>query len=140
MTATSGSDARLPDEAVVQRIIELIGTLDVAGVMELITDDFALEFPFRADGGPRRLEGDAARRFLQAMPKLFTRMDMHDIVVHGSTSSGEVVAEYRSNGLTKADRAYPNVYVGFLTIRHGKVALWREYFDPNVVAAAFPSV
>jgi ketosteroid isomerase-like protein len=135
-SATPSADADLD---VVRQIIECIGVLDVDGMMALIADDFTLEFPYRADGGPRVLEGDAARAFLRAMPKLFTRMHMYDIVVHGKTATGEVVAEYRSDGLTKPGRAYPNVYVGFLQVRDGKVARWREYFDPNVVAAAFPA-
>ncbi len=136
MTASEASDH---DTALARRVIELVGDLDISTVLEHVTDDFALEFPFRHDGGPTELEGDAAKSFLRAMPKLFTRMHMYDIVVHGKTASGWVVAEYKSDGLTKAGRSYPNRYVGFLQMRDGKVARWREYFDPEVVAGAFPS-
>ena len=75
------------------------------------------------DGLRGRCNFDAARAFLRAMPKLFTRMHMHDITVQGKVASGEVVAEYKSDGLTKAGRAYPNVYVGFLEVRDGNPAV-----------------
>jgi len=128
-----------PDETLARRAIELMSELDVQGVLEILADDFTLEFPFRHDGGPRVLDADASRSFLRAMPKLFTRMHMYDVVIHGKTGSGWVIAEYKSDGLTKAGRAYPNRYVGFLQVIDGKLARWREYFDPEVVSAAFPA-
>lgn len=127
-----------PDTDVVRTAIELLGRLEVDAVLELLTDDFVLELPFRADGGPRRLEGDDARAFIRAMPKLFRELSMTELVVHGRLPSGQVVAEYRSEGVTRSGRAYPNSYVGFFGLRDGRISSWREYFDPNVVAAAFP--
>jgi ketosteroid isomerase-like protein len=121
----------------VRRIVDLVGALDVHAAVELVTDDLVLEFPFRGDGGPRRLEGDAAKAFITDLPKLFARMSFQDVVVHGQLPSGQVVVEYRSDGLTRAGRSYPNRYVGFFTLRDGRVAVWREYFDPDVVTEAF---
>jgi ketosteroid isomerase-like protein len=137
-TEPNASGGRTDDDvAVVEHVIALVGDLDIEAALELVTDDLILELPFRADGGPRRLEGDDARRFMRALPKLFSRMRFSDVVVHGQLSSGLVVAEYKSNGLTMAGAAYPNAYVGFFRLRQGRIAGWREYFDPNVVAAAF---
>jgi ketosteroid isomerase-like protein len=138
-SAETGAGAAGPDDdvAVVERVIGLIGDLDVEAALELVTDDLVLELPFRADGGSRRLEGDDARRFMRALPRLFTQMRFSDVVVHGQLPSGLIVAEYTSNGMTIAGSAYPNVYVGFFRMRQGRIAGWREYFDPNVVTAAF---
>lgn len=126
------------DTAVVRQLIELVGRLDVVAALELVTDDLVLEFPFRGDGGPRRLEGDGAKSFIRAMPKLFSQLPFRDVMVHGRLPSGQVVAEYTSDGITRTGRAYANSYVGFFELRGGRIAFWREYFDPNVVAAAFP--
>ena len=123
---------------VVRQLIELVGSLQINAALELVTDDLVLEFPFRGDGGPRRLEGDDAKNFIRAMPKLFSQLPFRDVVVHGRLPSGHVVAEYRSDGITHAGRPYPNSYVAFFELRDGRVAFWREYFDPNVVADAFP--
>ncbi len=136
MTANSRTDD--DDAAVVRQLIDLIGRFEIDAALELVTDDLILEFPFRGDGGARRLEGAAARGFIRMMPKVFSQLPFHDVVVHGRLPSGWVVAEYRSDGVTRSGRAYSNSYVGFFELRRGRVAFWREYFDPNVVAAAFP--
>lgn len=126
------------DLSTVRCAIDAMGELDIAKVFELLADDFVLELPFRADGGKRLLEADDARAFMRAMPELFVEMPFHDVVVHGQIPSGEVVAEYRSEGVTKAGRPYSNRYVAFFTVRDGRITRWREFFDPNVVATAFP--
>lgn len=126
------------DVAVVRELIDRIGRLDVDGALELVADDVVLELPFRGDGGPRRLEGDAARRFVRSMPKLFATLPFHDVVMHGTLPSGQVVAEYASDGTTHAGRSYRNAYVAFFEVSEGRIATWREYFDPTVITAAFP--
>jgi ketosteroid isomerase-like protein len=127
------------DVAVVRRVIELVGDLQVEAAFELVTDDLVLEFPFRGDGGPRRLQGADAKGFIAAMPKLFSQLLFSDVRVHGALPSGLVVAEYRGDGITHGGRPYPNSYVAFFGLRDGRVATWREYFDPTLVTAAFPT-
>jgi ketosteroid isomerase-like protein len=117
--------------------LQRVGDLDVEGALELLTEDVVLELPFRADGGPRTMQGGDARAFFRTLPHLLTRLDFRDVVVHGAVPSGLVVAEYTSDGFTRAGRGYSNAYVGFFTLRDGLIAGWREYFDPTVVAAAF---
>lgn len=126
------------EETLVATALTRLGTLDVDGVVELVTDDLLLELPFRADGGPRRMEGERAKNFIRSLPSLFSALPMNDIVVHGKLPSGQVVAEYKSDGVTHDGRPYPNAYVGFFSFRDGRICRWREYFDPNVVAQAFP--
>lgn len=125
------------DIDIVRRVIEAIGELDMETAFALLADDVVLELPFRDDGGPPLLVGDEARRFMGAMPKLFASLGLYDIVVHGALPTGEIVAEYRSNGMTKAGRGYPNRYVSFFTVVDGRVTRLREFFNPAVVAAAF---
>jgi ketosteroid isomerase-like protein len=114
-----------------------MGELDVEAVTALLADDFVLELPFRADGGPRRMDSDQARAFIRAMPTLLAEMPFHDVVVHGALSSGEIVAEYRSDGVTRSGRPYQNRYVAFFTVLDGRIARWREFFDPTAVTSAF---
>lgn len=125
------------DVHVVRHVLELVGELNIDEVMPLLSDDLALEMPFRQDGGPRILHGGQARSFVAGMPELFSQLNFYDVVVHGRLPSGIVVAEYRSDGRTRAGRKYRNAYVAFLTVRNHQVATWREYFDPSVVTDAF---
>ncbi|MDO8361911.1 MAG: nuclear transport factor 2 family protein [Actinomycetota bacterium] len=122
---------------IVRRAIQHLGAFEIDAVLALTTDDLVLEFPFRGDGGPRQVQGADARAFMRAMPKLFTSLPFHDVEVHGELPSGQVVAEYKSNGLTRSGRSYPNAYIAIFTLRDGRIAHWREYFDPMVVAATF---
>jgi uncharacterized protein len=135
---TTSSERADRAAAVVRQLLDLVGSFELDAAFELVTDDLVLELPFRRDGGPRRMNGDEAKQFIRSIPKLFAALPFRDVVVHGSLLSGEVVAEYRSEGMTLTGRAYLNSYVGFFGLRGGRVASWREYFDPFVVAEAFP--
>ncbi|MCU4186669.1 nuclear transport factor 2 family protein [Acidiferrimicrobium sp. IK] len=119
-------------------MIGLVGDLEVEAALQLTSDALVLELPFRSDGGPRRMVGHEAHAFVRAMPKLFSQLRFRDVVIHGQVRSGRVVAEYRAEGITRAGRPYPNSYVAFFELRDGQVASWREYFNPTVVASAFP--
>jgi ketosteroid isomerase-like protein len=125
------------DAEVVAQILGLVGSLDIDAARKLLDEDLLLELPFRGDGGPRVMRGKDALRFVGAMPALFSQLPFHDVVVHGALPSGAVVAEYKSDGITHGGRPYRNAYVALFRVTDGKIAEWREYFDPNVVSAAF---
>jgi ketosteroid isomerase-like protein len=136
MPAAPGDALPTTDTEIVGRVITAMGVLDVDEVRRWVADDLVLELPFRAGGFPTTLVGEDAHAFMRLVDKLFERMDFYDIVVHGATPSGVIAAEYKSNGLTKTGKPYPNVYAAFLEVRDGKVIRWREYFNPDVVTAA----
>ncbi len=135
----SANDAAEIDIAVVRQAIAAMSALDIPTVLALLADEFVLELPFRSDGGPRRLHGENALAFVAGLAKLLSELNFTDVVVHGALPSGLIVAEYASNGLTRSGRGYLNRYVAFFAVTHGRIEVWREYFDPTVVAEAFPS-
>lgn len=49
------------DEAVMCKVLELIGALKVEEALAYVADDLVLELPFRHDGGPPVMIGEAAR-------------------------------------------------------------------------------
>lgn len=122
---------------VVQRYLQLVGDLDVDGALALVADDVTIEMPFAGPSGTPSAQGAAAHAFVRALPKLFTQMRFYDIVMHGLTESGLVVAEFKSDGITRKGVSYPNRYVALFEVRDGKIATLREYFDPNVLSQAF---
>jgi ketosteroid isomerase-like protein/3-phenylpropionate/cinnamic acid dioxygenase small subunit len=123
--------------AVVERYLSCISDLDVDGALVTLADDVIIEMPFAAAGGTRMVEGEAAHQFVAALPKVFTQMRFYDVVVHGLTQSGVVVAEFKSDGITRRGTRYPNRYVAVFEVDDGRITTLREYFDPNVLAAAF---
>jgi ketosteroid isomerase-like protein len=70
------------DLDVVRAALGCESELDIDGALALTTDDLVLEFPFRGDGGPERLEGADAAAFMRALPTLFTRMQFSDVTLH----------------------------------------------------------
>src|SRR3954447_5226451 len=126
------------DLQIVEQALERLSALDIERALELMSDDFLLELPFCADGGPRSLAGDAAKKFMRALPKLLSKLSLTDVVVHGKLPDGTVVAEYRSDGTPRSGRPYCNAYIGLRRVRDGRLVWWREYYDPNVITTAFP--
>jgi ketosteroid isomerase-like protein len=127
------------DVEVVTAALERISELDTEAALELFDTDFVLELPYRADGGPSRMTGADAAKFMRGLPKLFSRMQFSDITLHEGVTPGYVIAEYRSDGLTRDGRPYRNTYISVFELRDSRIVLLREYFDPSVIAQAFPA-
>lgn len=126
-----------PDAAVVRKLLEALSDMRVADALATLAPDVTLELPARHDGGKPVMQGEAAHRFMSSMPKLFKSLNFSEITVHGSTTSGVVAAEYRSNGLTHSGEPYVNIYAGFFKLKDGKITHMREYYDPVVIANTF---
>lgn len=135
------TDPALPDASspvdVVRYYLDCISDLDVDGALSVVADDAVIEMPFAAATGTRVVQGAAAHTFVRALPKLFTQMRFYDVVMHGLTESGVVVAEFKSDGITRKGVSYPNRYVAIFEVAGGKINALREYFDPNVLLSAF---
>lgn len=124
------------DADIVERAIRAVGALDIAEARRWLADDLVLELPFRGDGYARTLVGADAHAFMAFLPKVFERMDFTEVTIHGATPSGVIAAEYVSDGLTRAGRAYCNAYAAFFEVDGGRITRWREYFNPDVIVAA----
>lgn len=123
---------------VVDRLLDAVSRLDMAEVGAMFADDGVLELPNRADGHPRTIVGrrDVAR-FLALLPELFEALPLLDRRYYETTDPSVVVVEYRSDGRTRRGRPYHNRYIAVLRLdADGRVAMWREYFDPNAIAEA----
>ena len=126
-----------PDAAIVRKLLEALSEMRVADALAVLSPNLQLELPARHDGGKPVMQGEAAMKFVSAMPKLFKSLNFTEITVHGSTTSGVVAAEYRSDGRTHGGDAYCNAYAGFFDVKDGKITRWREYYDPVVIANTF---
>ncbi|GIG88253.1 nuclear transport factor 2 family protein [Plantactinospora endophytica] len=102
---------------------------------DLLADDVIVEIPFAAPG-PYRIQGK--QQFLDfvnpqraAFPVRFDAC--RTIAIHDTTDPDTIVVEYELTGTsTRTDRRATAAFVGVLTARDGRIALWREY--QNTVA------
>jgi uncharacterized protein len=106
---------------------------------DLLADDVIIETPFAA-AGPRRIRG--RQRFLDyANPQRATfpvRFDeCRTVAIHDTTDPNTIVVEYELTGTsTKTDRQATAAFIGVLTARDGKIALWREYQNTMAIQQA----
>jgi ketosteroid isomerase-like protein len=106
---------------------------------DLLADDVIIESPF-ASPRPHRFEGK--QQFLDfANPQRATfpvRFDAcRTIAIHDTADPNTIVVEYELTGTsTKTNRQATAAFIGVLTARDGKIALWREYQNTMAIQRA----
>lgn len=107
---------------------------------DLLADDVIMEAPFAPPGYPVRIEG--RQKFLDfANPRRATfpvRFDAcRTTAIHDTTDPNTIVVEYELTGTsTSTNRQATAAFIGVLTARDGKVALWREYQNTMAIQQA----
>jgi ketosteroid isomerase-like protein len=105
-----------------------------------LTDDVIVEIPFAAPGRPTRFVGK--RHFLEAVnpqrAALQVRFDeCRTTAVHHTTDPDTIIVEYELAGTSlKTNRQHTAAFIAVLTVRGGKVALWREYQNTMAILQA----
>ena len=107
---------------------------------ELLTDDVVIESPFAPPGRPIRFEGkrqwlDFANPQRAAFP---IRIDAcRTLAIHDTTDPNTIVVEYELTGTSaKTNQQATAAFIGILTVRDGKIALWREYQNTMAIQQA----
>jgi uncharacterized protein len=120
------------------RLSQAIVRDGASGLASLMTDDAVLELPLVAP--PVRVAGRAAiTDFLGRAahaPRL--RFTEHRLVaLHASDDSDELVAEFELHGTARGtDQPFCLPSIAVLRERAGQIALYRDYFNPALVARA----
>lgn len=123
--------------ATANRMLDHVQAFEVEAALELFREDGILELPNRPGGHPTSLQGRQLAAFLHALPTLFRSLPLTGRRTLVADVPGVVVVEYRSDGVAHTGRPYRNRYVSIFEVDDGgRVALWREYFDPLVVIDA----
>jgi hypothetical protein len=119
--------------------LELIGT-DIERWLALFTDDAVVEFPYAAGLGlPERLEGrEAIRRYFGETPKHFRGLVFTKFQRYLTTDPEVALAEaHGSATIAATGRQYEQDYFMVLQAREGRIALYREYWNPIPGLQAF---
>lgn len=115
-----------------------ISSGDMEGWLAQCTDDVVVEFPFAPPGRPRRVKGKAAvGEYLAAYPGQIEFDEVTNLDVHQTVDPDTAVIEMTATGRVKATGApYEMSYVVVLKTRDGRMALYRDYWNPLVVLEA----
>ncbi|AYD66532.1 MULTISPECIES: nuclear transport factor 2 family protein [unclassified Achromobacter] len=106
----------------------------------LIHDDIVWDLPYAPSlGHPLQLEGrDAVLRHAGWFVDAVSDFRFFDTQIVATDDAHHAVARVQAEGKVAATgRHYQQEYVVFLTVRDGRIARLREYFDPVKAALAF---
>ena len=111
---------------------------EATSFVEMMADDGVMEFPFAPPGLTTRLDGRAAvAAHLASLDGLIAFDAMAVRSVHRTTDPAVTVIEFEASGrgLTTG-RPYEQFYISVITVRQGRIALYRDYWNPLAVLDA----
>lgn len=110
--------------------------LPVEEASEVYHEDVTIEFPYAPEGHTRALEGrEALLAFFSRIPGFARGFRVGEPVVR--EIEGGFVAEYTGDSVfIESGLPYSQQYVLFMTVRDGKIAAMREYYDGQRVLRA----
>lgn len=123
-------------EAKVLEALQALTRNDVSRWPELFMEDGAQEFPFAAEGSPKRIEGKAAiADYLKAYPEMIA---LHRIGALTWHHDGNVaIAEFAVEGVAvQTGRPYDQRYISVIEHRDGKIVRYVDYWNPQVIEQA----
>ena len=110
---------------------------DLDGVVDLMAEDVVIENPFAPDGFPRRIEGRESfrARLTERFASSGVTFEKFDpVVIHQTTDPDVIICEFELHGrVPSLDRRFTRQYIQVLRARDGKIAHWRDYFNPAQV-------
>ncbi|EPX84102.1 nuclear transport factor 2 family protein [Salipiger mucosus] len=105
-------------------------------MVDIFAEDVVFEFPYAPDGLPKRLEGLPA--LADHLARLGPMLELAEFMLHEVHPSGEtVVFEFscRGRGVAKG-LPYDQDYISVVTLREGRIARYRDYWNPLVALSA----
>lgn len=120
--------------------LDLLSTKDMVAWNDLWAENAVQEMPYSPSGFPRRIEGKAALvRHYSNLPSSTGVMRFTDRIIHSMVDPDTVFAEYRGGiEILATGKHYNNRYAALFAFDiDGKLILFREYFDPNILTEAW---
>ncbi|WP_329612627.1 nuclear transport factor 2 family protein [Streptomyces brevispora] len=117
--------------------LRLLLDKNIPGWVGLWADDGVMEFPFAPDGWPARLEGrETIAAYMRDYPEHIDLHDFPELRIHETTDPEIIVVEMRGVGrLVETGSAFDMTYIAVVTIRDGRIASYRDYWNPLAVLA-----
>lgn len=100
--------------------------------IDLMAEDFVMEFPFARPGMPTRVEGRAAvLAHLVKVGEGVTVESASNLVVHETRDPEVVILEFDGHGQAlKTGEPYEQRYVSVIRARGGKIIHFKDYWNP----------
>ena len=100
--------------------------------VDMMSEDFVMEFPYARPGMPTRVEGRAA--VLAHLVKVSGDVSVDsasNLVVHETTDPEVVILEFDGHGRSvKTGEPYEQRYISVIRARGGKIVHFKDYWNP----------
>lgn len=119
--------------------LELLKAQNMDEWSQLWAEDAVIEFPYAPPGSSSRLEGkQAIFNFFKDSSKYVKFFAWSDLQIYPMLDPDTIFVEFRGIGeVIETGRSYNQVYCGLLRIKDGKIAFYREYWNPVIAQEAF---
>lgn len=121
-------------EAIFRSSVNHLWNEDLASWLDLLHDDVVFEFPFAPTSQPRTLKGKTQiAEYMRHIPGMLQVDEAPSIHVHRTTDDAIIIVEMSVSATVKATGApFAQQYVVILTVTDGKIARYRDYWNPLV--------
>ncbi|MBW8754251.1 MAG: nuclear transport factor 2 family protein [Sphingomonadales bacterium] len=129
-SSARGDTMRSREAPAAMDFLAALGRLDFDAVDALLDDQAVLELPFAGEGLTVRGREEILRFFRKSMAGSVQGIEYRLERAYPSPQAGAVVLEVSTQVHAASGRDYTNRLIVVFQFRHGKIALFREYFNP----------
>jgi ketosteroid isomerase-like protein len=103
-----------------------------ANFIEMMAEDFVMEFPYARPGMRERIEGrEAVVAYLMTVAGSVSVDTVDRVVVHETADPEVVIVEFEAHGRAlKVDEPYDQRYISVIRARSGRMIHYKDYWNP----------
>lgn len=107
-------------------------------LMEMLTEDAIMEFPYHLPTTPTQLVGkQEIVKYFAGVGNLMIFDEFRLAAAHQTINPDVAVLEYEGTGkAVQTGRSYQQKYITVLTFRDGRISHWKDYWNPISVLNA----
>ncbi len=121
------------------QFFDLILKGDIPQWIDLFTENAVFEYPFAPRGYPAQLQGRAAMlEHFRDFPQTITFTAFTEVEMHQTLDPDTLIVEFAGRGQVPAtSKSYNQRYISVVRMRGGKIAHYKDYWNPLVVLEVF---
>lgn len=129
----------LSAQAAMMKFLDLMVQEDIPHWMELWHEEAVFEYPFAPDGFPQQVSGkQAIFDNFKDFPNTIKFFEFTDVQMHPTLNPDTLIIEFACRGrAVTTGKPYNQRYISVVQMADGKIARYRDYWNPLVILEAF---
>jgi hypothetical protein len=136
-TVQNQEQIRAKAQQAFQNHLDYLSSGRIEDWVNLWTEDGILEFPFKLPVYPDKVEGkQMIREYMRHFPDTL-KVEFSKPIFHRTEDPTLVIAEFTAKGrMIESGRPYNQTYISVFYTKDGKIARYKDFWDPLVVLNA----